>query len=108
MRPRRFRTFVLCFGVLALVTSLACTDASRDAQQQGVDAAALQRPFEFESPPDDFMLVQRLTGGIISLGAFERAANQALSLKETANAASGTGNPWQLVGPTNIGGRLVA
>jgi photosystem II stability/assembly factor-like uncharacterized protein len=107
MRPRRFRTFVLCFGVLALVTSLACTDTSRDVQEQGVDTAALQRPFEFEGPPDDFMLVQRLTGGPISLGAFEQAAAQALNLKEAGAATAAAGNPWQLVGPTNIGGRLV-
>jgi photosystem II stability/assembly factor-like uncharacterized protein len=82
-------------------------DTSRDAQQQGVDTAALQRPFEFESPPDDFMLVQRLTGGPISLGAFEQAAAQALNLKEAGAATAAAGNPWQLVGPTNIGGRLV-
>jgi photosystem II stability/assembly factor-like uncharacterized protein len=109
MRPRRFRTFVLGIGVLALVTSLACTDTSTSTStaQQDVDTSALQRPFEFESPPEDAMLTQRLTGGIISLGAFQRAANQALDLKATATAASGTGNPWQLVGPTNIGGRLV-
>lgn len=53
------------------------------------------------------MLTQRLTGGVISLGAFKRAADQALALEETATASSAAGNPWQLVGPTNIGGRLV-
>jgi photosystem II stability/assembly factor-like uncharacterized protein len=110
MRSRRFHTFVLGFGVLALVASLACTDTSSrqtSARAQQVDTASLQRPFEFQAPPDDYMLVQRLTGGPISVGALQRAATQALNLEGTATAASGTGNRWQLVGPTNIGGRLV-
>lgn len=111
MRLRRFHTFVLGFGVLALVTSLACTDASRRdtparAQQQ-LDTTTLQRPFEFQAPPDDYMLVQRLTGGPISLGALQQAADQALALENTATASSAAGNPWQFVGPTNIGGRVV-
>lgn len=111
MRPRRFHSFVLGFGVLALVTSLACTDASRRdtrnaPQQQQVDTTILQRPFEFATPPDDFMLVQRLTGGPISLGAFEQAANQALNLQGAAAASSAAGNQWQFIGPTNIGGRV--
>jgi photosystem II stability/assembly factor-like uncharacterized protein len=111
MRPRGFQTLVLGFGVLALVTSLACTDASRpqSAGQQQVDTAALQRPFEFQAaPPDDFMLAQRLTGGPISLGAFQRAADQALDLGGAAAASTAAaGNQWQFVGPTNIGGRVV-
>jgi photosystem II stability/assembly factor-like uncharacterized protein len=110
MFPRLTRAFTIGLSILALVAGAACTDSSRDgdaASRQGVDTNVLQRPFEIQSPPDDFMLTQRLTGGVISLGALQRAATQALSLEETATAANGTGNTWQLVGPTNIGGRLV-
>jgi photosystem II stability/assembly factor-like uncharacterized protein len=110
MSSRRIHAFTIGLSIFALVVGAACTDTSSRgdaASTQGIDTSVLQRPFELQSPPDDWMLTQRLTGGVISLGAFERAANQALRLEQAATADSGTGNTWQLVGPTNIGGRLV-
>jgi photosystem II stability/assembly factor-like uncharacterized protein len=110
MRPRYLHVLVVGFGVLSLFAGAACTETAEQTSSVGrqgaVDTALLQRPFEL-TPPDDWMLTQRLTGGTISMGSIQQATAQAQTLEGTATAASGTGNPWQLVGPTNIGGRLV-
>ena len=109
MRSRFLYGFASGLSILALVAGAACTASRPEVptpSQPAVDTAFLQRPFEL-APPDDWMLTQRLTGGTISMGSLQRATVQAQNLEGTANAANGTGNTWQLVGPTNIGGRLV-
>src|SRR5688572_898614 len=104
MRSRLLYGFASGLSILALVAGAACTTSRPEvpaSSQPAVDTAFLQRPFEL-APPDDWMLTQRLTGGTISMGSLQRATVQAQNLEGTATAANGTGNTWQLVGPTNI------
>jgi hypothetical protein len=56
-----------------------------------------------ESPPEDWFITQRVTHGGIPVGALEKANAQATAL----TLATGATTPWQFVGPTNIGGRVV-
>jgi len=62
-----------------------------------------------ESPPDDWFIAQRVVHGGIPTGAREKAGAQAMAL---ALASKNLGTelvttPWQFVGPTNIGGRVL-
>jgi photosystem II stability/assembly factor-like uncharacterized protein len=64
---------------------------------------------EKESPPEDWFITQRVIHGGIPVGAREEASAQAAALA----LATGRSDPqlvempWQFVGPTNIGGRVV-
>src|SRR5437762_5318939 len=75
--------------------------------QRACEAAA--RSVEKESPPEDWLVTQRVTHGGIPIGAPERAGAQAAAL---AQAAEQSNRPlatarWRFAGPTNIGGRVV-
>src|SRR5205814_454712 len=62
-----------------------------------------------ESPPEDSFITQRVAHGGIPIGALEKASAQAAALTlATGRSHSQLGAmPWQFVGPTNIGGRVV-
>lgn len=62
-----------------------------------------------EGPPDDWFISQRVTHGGIPVGAREKAGAQAtaLALATRQSAPHLVAMPWQFVGPTNIGGRVL-
>lgn len=62
-----------------------------------------------ESPPEDWFVTQRVVHGGIPVGALERASAQAaaLTLATRRSDPQLATTPWQFVGPTNIGGRVV-
>ena len=62
-----------------------------------------------ESPPEDWFITQRVAHGGIPVGALERAGAQAAALALATGAVGSqlAATPWQFVGPTNIGGRVV-
>ena len=62
-----------------------------------------------ELPPDEWMVAQRVSGGAITPAALEAAATQADLLgRQTLAAAPDVAQAaWSLVGPTNVGGRIV-
>src|SRR5436190_18964562 len=62
-----------------------------------------------ESPPEDSFITQRVAHGGIPVGALEKASAQAaaLTLVTRQSHPQLATTPWQFVGPTNIGGRVV-
>src|SRR5438045_3863435 len=62
-----------------------------------------------ESPPEDWFITQRVAHGGIPVGALEKASAQAeaLTLATRQLHPQLATTPWQFIGPTNIGGRVV-
>src|SRR5438477_8630010 len=62
-----------------------------------------------ESPPEDWFITQRVVHGGIPLEARRKAGDQATALAlATARLNPQLATmPWQFVGPTNIGGRVL-
>ena len=61
-----------------------------------------------ESPPDEWFVTQRVVHGGLPRAAREKAGAQAAALASASRLnAQGPVMPWQFVGPTNIGGRVL-
>src|SRR5262245_52430604 len=58
-----------------------------------------------ENPPEDWFVTQRVVHGGIPVGAREKAGAQKAALTLAAEQVATA--PWQFVGPTNIGGRVL-
>jgi photosystem II stability/assembly factor-like uncharacterized protein len=115
-RPRpglRTGALLLAVSVLAglrifgQATSSGDLDGLRDLLRRS-SAAEVEQEGAL-SPGADWMIAQRAGGkGVVSGNAYQRALDQAASLrKATLAAAPGVADaPWTALGPTNIGGRV--
>jgi photosystem II stability/assembly factor-like uncharacterized protein len=117
MNAPRFQTRGLVAALLlaAIAVSLASFRKSDRPQLARQLAHQPEREREREkTPPEDSFLTQRVVHGGIPPGALERAHEQATRARAAAlTSAAGlsapqlASTPWQFVGPTNIGGRVV-
>jgi photosystem II stability/assembly factor-like uncharacterized protein len=72
--------------------------------------AALAQAGLGPAEPDDYFIFQRASQGVLpAQGDFERAVRQAQAVRnqDAAGRPALRHAPWSLVGPTNIGGRIV-
>ena len=101
---------VLVNGVV--IAALAVGGGSGDDLKSAVRASAEGEGEEEEeeglgpAEPDDYFLFQRSSNGELPRSSdFTRAVRQARAVRATGAGAAASG-PWELEGPTNIGGRL--
>ena len=87
-------------------------DRLQSAADLGATAPGAESPFESEpsSPGPDWLLNQRAGGkATVSVNDYERALDQAraATTRTIAEAPEVAAAEWNLMGPTNIGGRVV-
>lgn len=93
--------------VAALFLLISLAWSGRDNREWS-DANESQHDVD-EGPPDDWFVSQRVARNGIPFGAMEKAGAQAaaLALVTQQSAPQLVTMPWQFVGPTNIGGRIL-
>lgn len=103
--PHRFLAITLLVAGCILLASLYCFDRESWEQSETNDP---QQEIE-QSPPEDWFVTQRVVHGGIPLEARKKAGAQAaaLALASRQLDPQGATTPWQFVGPTNIGGRVL-
>ncbi len=115
--PKGVGFSILGLLLILLVVALAFPPSSplrsSPTVQKQSEANKRQQKRE-KTPPEDAFLAQRVTHGGIPAGALEKARAQATRIQATTRAAMTAQSdsqvnttPWQFVGPTNIGGRIV-
>jgi photosystem II stability/assembly factor-like uncharacterized protein len=104
----RFRRRLRLFTSVILLLTGALAFLWHDDSREGDKTRTSEREAR-ESPPEDWFVTQRVSGGGISAGALERAANQAAAIaaEDERLGAQQRGGRWQFAGPSNIGGRVV-
>ena len=107
------------FGLLAILllagVALPFASLRKSSQADSERSKANNRPHErIKTPPEDSFLAQRVIHGGIPVGARERARAQVTRARTAARASASAqsaaqlaATPWQFVGPTSIGGRIV-
>ena len=104
MKDLRSKILGLLTILLLVAASFPLASLRMSGRKDREQSEANDRQHEGEeSPPEDWFITQRVTHGGIPVGALERASAQAAAL----TLATGATTPWQFVGPTNIGGRVV-
>src|SRR5437762_337705 len=110
MKGSRSRIIGLLPILLLVAASfpLASLRMSSRADREGSETNERRHERE-ESPPEDSFITQRVAHGGIPVGALEKASAQAaaLTLATGRSRSQLPTTPWQFVGPTNIGGRVV-
>jgi uncharacterized repeat protein (TIGR01451 family) len=89
--------------VVAAAALAAVTLSSSNGSRAGAPATATGNVREADDPetPGDYLALKESSGKPVSLAQVRRARRQAERIK------TGTTDAWQLVGPSNIGGRVV-
>jgi phosphoribosylformylglycinamidine (FGAM) synthase PurS component len=92
---------------LALAVAVIATTHSAGRPAQRVASAAGQPPAlenEAQAPdaPDEYLDLKQSSAQDVSLAQVRRAQAQAAAVPDASTSA-----PWSLVGPSNIGGRVV-
>lgn len=115
MKGSRFRIMGLLTILLLAAVALPLAALRRSSQADREQSEANDGPHErIKTPPEDAFLAQRVVHGGIPVGALEKARAQVVRAR-AATRSSATGQsdsqlaatPWEFVGPTNIGGRIV-
>jgi photosystem II stability/assembly factor-like uncharacterized protein len=104
-----FGAFVVGVAAVVVVVALATGGGEAQPAPAGDDTAG-ERAAEGEEEQeaeggDDFFAMQRLGSGDVER-RYLRAVRQARSVAEAATAPRRLGGSWELVGPTNVGGRI--
>jgi photosystem II stability/assembly factor-like uncharacterized protein len=115
MKTRRREILAVVMILLLAASAFSLTMLRDRSETRRERSAANDRPPKrVKTPPEDAFVTQRVVHGGIPPGALENAGAQVLRARERARGAA-PGNlasqlaatPWQFVGPTNIGGRIV-
>src|SRR5688572_11308375 len=112
---RRLRILGLLAILLLVAVAFPLTSVFRSKPTVRNQNQANEREHKREkTPPEDSFLAQRVIHGGIPAGALQKARSQATRIRAATRApVTGqsspqvTTTPWQFVGPTNIGGRVV-
>src|SRR5687767_638644 len=115
MRGPHWRIFGLLTIVLLAAVAWPLASLRRSSQAGNERTKANDGPQErIKTPPEDSFLAQRVIHGGIPTGARERARAQVARARMAARASASSqpdsqlaATPWQFVGPTSIGGRIV-
>jgi photosystem II stability/assembly factor-like uncharacterized protein len=107
---RRSRLLISGLAAGLAAVALLAVHVSRDGHESAADRERLGRQSDGRGPaaPTDFFLNQRMSGKIPDASDFQRATRQAhaLSLASLDEGPQQSRRAWELVGPTNIGGRI--
>lgn len=115
MKGPRWRIFGLLTIVLLAAVALPLASFRRSSQADKQPSKSNDGPHErIKTPPEDSFLAQRVIHGGIPAGAMEKARAQVTRARAAMRGAAPAqsaqqlaATPWEFVGPTNIGGRIV-